>query len=157
MASLKLLALDQEDLEIFSAHLQDAVLKVEDMAYLPGQRRFAVVTNRFDWESAAQDGDKPKRKRKFSRHRTALRFEHVKAAQLQNISLSNKDAVLELLAVQFEETDAPEGYVTLVFAGDGAVRLHVECIEAELKDLGLTWATKNRPEHAEDDQQATES
>ena len=52
MPDLKLIALDTEDLNVLSAHLQDAVLRVADMAYLPKERRFAVILNRFDWQKA---------------------------------------------------------------------------------------------------------
>ena len=37
---LKLLALDEEDLAVLSAHVQDAVLKVGDLVYLPKEQRF---------------------------------------------------------------------------------------------------------------------
>ncbi|MDA7946769.1 MAG: DUF2948 family protein [Hyphomicrobiaceae bacterium] len=145
MQQLKLLALDPEDLEIVSAHLQDAVLRIADIAYVPSDSRFAMIVNRFDWVNAG-DGGKGSKKN-FQRHRTALRFDRVLSAKFRKIRLSAKDAVLELLAVQFEETNKPEGYVTLVFAGGGAIRLHVECIEAEMRDLGPVWKTKNLPEH----------
>ena len=52
MTSLKLVALDEEDLEILSAHLQDALLRTEDIAWQPGSRRFVALLNRFDWEKA---------------------------------------------------------------------------------------------------------
>ena len=58
--------------------------------------------------------------------------------------------MLELLTLQFEEADKPEGHITLVFAGGAAIRLHVECIEAEMRDLGPVWKTKLMPEHEED-------
>ena len=47
------------------------------------------------------------------------------------------DDTLTLLALQFAAKAAgdPEGFVTLFFADGGAIRLHVECIEAELRDL----------------------
>ena len=51
---LKLIALDSEDLAVVSAHMQDAVLTVGDMAFLPQQRRFAALANRFDWDSATK-------------------------------------------------------------------------------------------------------
>jgi hypothetical protein len=56
--------------------------------------------------------------------------------------------VLNLLAVEFEETDAPAGVVTLTFSGGGALRLEVECLEAELADLGPSWPAGCRPVHA---------
>ena len=49
--------------------------------------------------------------------------------------------ILTLLAVEFEETAPPAGVVTLFFAGGPVLRLEVECLEAELADLGPSWAT----------------
>ena len=155
MQPLKLVALDVEDLQILSAHLQDAVLRVDNAAFLPSKSRFAVIANRFDWESAP--AAKEARSSKFQRRRSMLRFERVLGAQMQNLRDSANSSVLELLAIQFEETDSPEGFVTLVFAGGGAIRLHVECIEAELKDLGPAWETKNLPEHGDEDRPADEA
>jgi hypothetical protein len=142
MEPLKLIALDAEDLEVMSAHLQDAVLRIGDMAFVPKQKRFALIVNRFDWEGAnASDGEKKERRR------ATLRFERVMDAKIQNLKQRAASAAVELLAVQFEETTSPEGYITLVFAGGGAVRLQVECIEAELSDLGPAWRAESRPEH----------
>jgi hypothetical protein len=146
MDLLKLIALDEEDLKVVSAHLQDAVLRVADMAFLPRERRFAVLLNRFDWLSAetkaAQEG--------FRRQRCGLRFEKVLNAQIKNISLQRRSDALELLAIDFEEHNPPGGYITLTFAGGGAVRLEVDCIEAELRDLGLVWKTGKKPIHPDD-------
>jgi hypothetical protein len=144
MAELKLIALDADDLAVLSAHLQDAVIQVEDIAYLPKERRFAAVGNRFDWMAAAS-GSSPNDG--YARRRAAVRFERVLGAQVQAIDLKNKRAVLSLLAVTFEPTAAPEGHVTLHFAEGGAIRLHVECVEAELKDLGPVWQVNFKPQH----------
>ena len=141
MAELKLIALDADDLAVLSAHLQDAVLQVADIAYLPKERRFAAVGNRFDWMAAAEAAEG------CVRRRAAIRFERVLGAQVQAIDLSNKSLVLSLLAVTFEPTTAPEGYVTLHFADGGAIRLHVECVEAEMKDLGPVWRVEFKPQH----------
>lgn len=144
MADLKLLALDADDLAVISAHVQDAVLQVADMAYLPADRRFVAIANRFDWAACVGvEGDKPA----LERRRTALRFERVLGAQLQGIDLKANRQVLELLAIQFDEQDAPGGFVTFVFAGDAAIRLKVECIEAEMRDLGAAWAASSQPAH----------
>ncbi len=145
---LKLMALDPEDLTVLSALLQDAVVRIADMAFMKPRKRFAAVINRFDWESADAPG---KTKEPFSRRRAGLRFERVIAAHVSKIDLNSKDSVLSLLAVQFESKDDPEGFVTLHFSGGGAIRLHVECIEAELKDLGAAWATAQKPAHGNDE------
>jgi len=49
--ALRLLARDEEDLAVISAILQDALIPVSEMAYLPDERRFALVANRFRWEA----------------------------------------------------------------------------------------------------------
>lgn len=150
MTDLKLIAFDSEDLDIVSAHLQDAVLKIGEMTYLKREQRFAVLLNRFDWSQASVDGAKAGSGRKpFQRRRTALRLERVRGARTMGLDLSRKDGVLELLALRFEAAapENPSGTITLFFAGGGAIQLDVECVEAELRDLGAAWATKSRPLH----------
>jgi hypothetical protein len=125
------------------------------MTYLPKEKRFAAIANRFDWANALGNSPEPKRggNTDFERRRTGLRFERVNAAQVQGIDFKDKRAALALLAVTFEPTvgtDSPEGNVTLTFSGGAAIRLSVECIEIELKDLGAAWATKRSPDHPED-------
>lgn len=147
MSDLKLIALDAEDLSILAAHLQDAVLRIEDMAYLKRERRFALVVNRFDWSDAAASKGAGGQ---FLRRRTGVHFERVTGAQVQGLDLTNKSQALSLLTLTFEEGEAPQGTITLTFAGGGAVRIKVECIEAALTDLGAAWTTSRKPEHAGD-------
>lgn len=143
MTPLKLLALDADDLEIISCHLQDAVIRVGDIAYLPSQKRFAAVFNRFDWENAldSETGDENRRRR------AALRFDRVFGAQVKGVHPEAKDQVLSLLAIRFEPGDNPSGIIDMTFSGDVSIRLDAECIEAELRDLGPIWQTNNRPHH----------
>ena len=145
MTPLKLLALDDEDLQVVSSHLQDAVVRVGDMAYVPSQKRFAAILNRFDWESAKGDG------KTYKRRRTALRFDRVLRAQHKDLQPEKPTRVLSLLAVKFEAGDAPSGTVTLFFSGDVLIQLDVECIETELRDLGPVWPTRRKPEHPGED------
>jgi hypothetical protein len=155
MPDLKLIALDAEDLSVISAHLQDAVLRVGDMAYLPNEKRFVAMTNRFDWAKAnAGPSKSPKNSSdRLERRRAGLRFERVNSAKVHGFDLKDKKAALALLAVTFEPAspnETPEGDVTLTFSGGAAIRLSVECIEAELKDLGSAWTARRSPEHPED-------
>jgi Protein of unknown function (DUF2948) len=142
MKPLKLIALDEEDLAIVSSHLQDAVVRVGDMIYQPSKKRFAAVLNRFDWEAAQESNRKD-----YKRRRAALRFDRVFGAKLKNVRPSAEERVLSLLAVRFEPDEAPAGKVTLTFSGDASIQLAVECIEAELRDLGPAWSTRSKPEH----------
>lgn len=153
MPELKLIAFDADDLAVMSAHLQDAVLRVGDLAYLPRERRFAGIANRFDWPEALDGADG--KGAGYVRRRSGLRFERVLGAKLMGIDLARKDTVLALLAVRFEPAEAPAGSVLLQFAGGSAIRLEVECIEAELKDLGPVWRAASMPRHPDDDTTAT--
>ena len=144
MDPLKLIALDKEDVEVISAHLQDAIVKVADVHWRPAEQRLVLAVGRFDWESA--HAAKPEYRRRLS----ALRFERVSACKCRNVAPRDKDAVLNLLAVEFAETESPAGVLTLVFSGGAALRLEVECIEAELADLGPSWTTAACPDHSSD-------
>lgn len=140
---LKFVVLDEEDLEVVSTHVQDAVVKVSDVHWRPQERRLVVGINRFDWEGA--QSERPE----YRRRRSALRFERVLACKCRDINPAGADSVLNLLAVEFLETDAPAGVVTLTFSGGPALRLEVECLEAELADLGPTWTAARCPAHPE--------
>jgi hypothetical protein len=142
MDLLKLVALDRDDVNIISTHLQDAVLKVGDIRWRPGEKRVVLAVNRFDWEAAHENEPD------YRRRRAALRFDRVLNLKCRNVDPKDGTAVLNLLAVEFAESDPPAGVVTLVFSGGAALRLEVECLEAELADLGPMWVTACCPSHA---------
>lgn len=142
MGPLKLIALDKDDLEVISAHLQDSSVKVSDVFWLPQEKRLVLGVDRFDWLAANETNPE------FRRCRTGLRFERVFSCKSRGIDSANKDAVLNLLAVDFVESDAPAGEVILTFEGGAALRLQVECLEAEIADIGPSWGCQC-PEHAE--------
>jgi hypothetical protein len=144
MELLKLVALDMDDLEIVSAHLQDAVVSVGDVHWRPAEKRLVIGLARFDWEGA-QTG-----RPDYQRRSSALRFDRVNSFKCRNVDCSDKKVMLNLLAVSFEETDGPAGVVTLTFSGGAALRVEVECLECELVDLGPIWTTTCCPAHAED-------
>lgn len=137
---LKLIALDADDLAIVSAHLQDAVLKLADIAWLPAEKRFALAARRFDWEGA-QHGH---RRRRLS----ALHFDRVLSVASTKLDKNAPDLVLSLLAITFTGREGdPSGAVTLNFSEGAAIRLEVECIEARMKDLGPVWEAVATPGH----------
>jgi Protein of unknown function (DUF2948) len=139
---LKLIALDAEDLAVVSAHLQDSLARVADMAFLPRDKRFAMVLDRFDWASLDAGGQ-------AERRRAGVHFDRVLKAQTRGFDLADRDTALNLLAVEFAEDDAPAGVVTLFFDGDAAIQLQVECLEAAMSDLGPAWPADGPPRHGE--------
>lgn len=144
MDLLKLIALDGDDVGVFSAHLQDAVVDIVDVHWRPAEHRLVIGLNRFDWEAASSSSPQ------FRRRRAALRFERVLSCQCRNVEPADREQVLNLLALSFDESDSPGGVVTLMFSGGKALRLQVECLEAELADLGPSWVTDHCPAHAVD-------
>lgn len=140
MELLKLAALDIEDLAVISAHLQDAILRTEDLAWLPNEHRFVLAARRFDW--SVPPGQPPRRRL------TGVHFERVLSVKTRGITPgAASEEPLSLLAVTFDETEAPSGIATLVFSGGAAIRLELECIEVRLKDLGPIWEAGGRPDH----------
>jgi hypothetical protein len=149
-ASLRLQALEAEDLALISAHLQDSLVRVGDILYQPLKRRFALVGSRFDWEAEVEG--------RLERCRAGLHFEGVTRVRCQKVARDRPDLILELLAVTFEPAaEAPAGSIRLVFAGGAEILLDVECVEAQLCDVGPRWRVETRPAHVLDGNAATGS
>ncbi|MFC3321053.1 DUF2948 family protein [Mesorhizobium cantuariense] len=142
MTGLKLIALDDQDLSIVSAHVQDAVLKVSDLEFLPAAKRFLLTMNRFVWE--AKTG---LFRQHNERRQAVLHFDRVLGAKTSGIDRDKPAEILSLLAISFIEISKPAGIVELIFAGGGAIMLDVECVEARLADIGGAWEATSRPIH----------
>ncbi len=136
---LRLTAKDSEDLKVISAHMQDALVRLADIRYLSKTRQFALVANRFAWEQQP----------KSERRRAGLHFEHVLSVKQQGIVEQARDAVLSLLAISFEPGPEPSGTVVLTFSANCTIRLNVEYLDLQLKDLGGAWATDLKPHHGD--------
>ena len=109
------------------------------------RRQFALVANRFAWDA---DEDRQRR-------RSGLHFDRVLSVRSRWTSTRHDaDAVLSLLSISFETGDAPAGDVVLTFSGGGDIRLTVECIEAQLRDLGPVWQAGSVPSHDDTDGKA---
>src|SRR5690349_2838310 len=100
---LKLVALDRDDIAVVSAHVQDALVRVGDIVWQPHEHRFVVALSRFDWMAAAGANPGPGQKPDYRRCRTVLRFDRVLSCKCRGIEQSDKEARLNLLAVEFAE------------------------------------------------------
>ena len=136
---LRLTALDTEDLKVISAHMQDALVRLADIRYLSKTRQFALVANRFAWEQQPSS----------ERRRTGLHFENVLNVKQQGILGLRGDTILSLLTISFEPGQEPSGTVVLTFSADCTIRLGVEYLDLQLKDLGGAWATELKPHHGD--------
>lgn len=142
-APLNLGAFDAEDLRILASLTQDAVFPGTEMKWDRKRARFALLLNRFRWEEG------PARAASPERVQSLLAFEGVTGVATNGIDRGDKDTILSLLTISFEETAAPSGHILLTLAGDGAIRLDVEAIEATLKDVTKPYIAPSRqtPKH----------
>ncbi len=147
-APLNLGAEDADDLQVISTLAQDAVFPVTEMTWHPSQRRFGLLLNRFRWEDkdAATRRDRP-----FERVQSVLVFDSVLSVASQGVDRSDTDMVMSLLSVDFEPGEDGAGQIMLTLAGDGAIRLTVEAIEATLKDVTRPYQAPSgqAPNHPE--------
>ena len=135
--ALKLLARDEEDLAVISAILQDALIPVPEMAYLPDERRFALVANRFRWEAPV---DRPREN--FERRLTGLSIGEVTAVRRRGFNPGDPERILVLLAVR-----RLANALQLDFAGGASIRLETGEILCHLDDLSEPWPTRWQPRH----------
>ena len=138
---LALIARDAEDLEVISSLLQDAIVPVNEMTYVPEEGRFVLIASRFcrDRDPVEQTPDGV-----FERVNCALRFERVGAVKRRNLDPGRRAGVLSLLAIRREAE-----YIDLVFSGGGTIRLIADRIACRIDDLDLRWPTRLRPDHPE--------
>ncbi len=140
--NLKLIARTEEDLRIVSAHLQDSIVNVSDIANLKKNKIFLMQLNRFMWEDVEKGVF-----RKNKRIRTVLKFENVLNVLSKNINQAKKDKFLDFLAIETIITPDNNYEMKIIFAGDSIIRVISEVIEVTLDDQGEAWNTINKPKH----------
>ena len=168
-APLRLRAHDPQDMDVIAALLQDALVPRVDMAFLPEEKRFVMVANRFHWpkdqtqagvrqapsrpeptpegeDASFDDSENPP---PFERVNSGVCFDKVQRVRFRGLSPDAKGEILSLLTI----TSDPRS-ITLLFAGDAAIHLEVEAVRCHLEDLGRPWPTRWRPEHALEDDDA---
>jgi hypothetical protein len=151
---LKLRATDEEDLSVIAACLQDALVPIGDMTFLPDDRRFVFVANRFRWEAdrpdaavgAAEDtmdaSYEGPSEAPFERTNCGVWFEGVTSVRTKGVDLRNRGRILELLTLRRDD-----GRLMLLFAGGATIRLEFDRLQCFLEDIGEPWPTSRRPDH----------
>ena len=140
--NLKLIARTEEDLRVVSAHLQDSIASIANIANLKKSKIFLMQLNRFMWEDVEKGVF-----RKNKRIRTILKFENVINVISKNINQQKKDKFLDFLAIETNITPDKNYEMKIIFAGDAIIRVISEVIEVTLDDQGEAWNSKNKPKH----------
>ena len=140
--NLKLIARTEEDLKVVSAHLQDSIAHVSDIANLKKNKIFLMQLNRFMWEDVEKGVF-----RKNKRIRSVLKFDNVINVHSKNINQTNKDKFLDFLTIETNKMPDKNYEMNIVFSGDLRIKVISELIDVTLDDQGDPWDTKNKPKH----------
>jgi hypothetical protein len=140
--NLKLIAKTQDDLSVVSAHLQDSIVNISDIANLIKNKIFLIQLNRFMWEDVEKGVF-----RKNKRIRTILKFDNVTKVLSKNINQLKKDKFLDFLAIESKQMPDNNYEMKIIFAGDSIIKIVSEVIEVTLDDQGEAWNTKTTPKH----------
>lgn len=141
---MRLRAQDAEDLKVVSALMQDAIIPIGEIAWLPDERLFVLLASRFLWEGRQDDGgptpdaggEMPERVQ------CALRFGGVDIVRRRGLDLTRRGCFLSLLSIE-----AVEEGVVLHLSGGADIRLEGTALECRLEDRGEPWPAGRRPDH----------
>ena len=140
--NLKLLATSDEDLRVIAAHLQDAIVSVQDIASLKKNRIFLIQLNRFMWEDVEKGVF-----RKNKRIRTMLKFDNVTSVLSKNINSKDSKNFLDFLTIESNLLSDTSHEIKLIFSGDSVIKIKAEVMDVTLDDQGSPWETKAQPKH----------
>ena len=140
--NLKLLANSEEDLRVISAHLQDSITQVKNIAHLKKNRIFLIQFNRFMWEDIEKGVF-----RKNRRIQSVLKFDNILDVFSKNINQKKSDRFLDFLAIETKCLSDKSYQIKLNFAGGILIKLNAEIIECFLEDQGDSWETRNKPKN----------
>ena len=140
--NLKLIARTEDDLRVVSAHLQDSIASISDIANLKRNKIFLMQLNRFMWEDVEKGIF-----RKNKRIRTILKFDNILEVHSKNINQSKKDKFLDFLAIESTRMPDKNYEMKIIFSGNSTIKIISEVVEVTLDDQGEAWNTKNKPRH----------
>ena len=119
----KIIASDQEGLQMISACSSGAKVKIADIKYLASNKVFLLSIERTKVESDLKD----------KKINSICRFDFVDKVRSKNIDQSNQETVLELIGIDYlKNNDVYE--INLIFNNNAHIALTTETIEARLED-----------------------
>ena len=119
----KIIASDQDGLQMISACTSGAKVKVSNIKYLKSNKVFLLSIERTKVESDQED----------KKINSICRFDFVDKVRSKNIDQSNQETVLELIGIDYlKNNDVYE--INLIFNNNAHIALTTETIEARLED-----------------------
>ncbi len=119
----KIIASDQEGLQVISACVAGAKVKVIDIKYLGSNKVFLLSIERTKVETEQED----------KKINSICRFDFIDKVKSKNINQSNKDLVLELIGIDYLKNNN-DYEISLTFNNNAHIALTTETIEVRLED-----------------------
>ena len=119
----KIIANDQEGLQMISACTAGAKVKVADIKYLASNKVFLLSMERTNIETEKKD----------KKINSICRFDFVDKVKSKNIKQSNQDLVLELIGIDYLKNES-NFEINLIFTKNAHIVLTMEVIEVRLED-----------------------
>ena len=119
----KIIASDQEGLQMISACSSGAKVKVADIKYLESNKVFLISIERTKIENNQEN----------KKINSICRFDFVDKVKSKNIDQDNEDLVLELIAMDYLK-NKDDYEINLIFNNNAHIALTTETIEVRLED-----------------------
>ena len=119
----KIIANDQEGLQMISACSSAAKVKISDIKYLASNKVFLLLIERIKVENENED----------KKVNSVVRFDFISKVRSKNIDQSNQEAVLELVGIDYLKNNNVYE-INLIFNNNAHIVLSTETIEARLED-----------------------
>ena len=121
--SPKIIATDNEGLQMISAYCGGAEVKIADIKYLQKNKVFLLFLKRTKIETESKE----------KKVNSICRFEFVDSVKSKNIKQGNTELALELIAMNFLKNNENHE-ISLIFTNNTHITLSIEIIEVTLED-----------------------
>ena len=119
----KIIASDQEGLQMISACSSGAKVRVADIKYLESNKVFLLSIERTKIETNQED----------KKINSICRFDFVDKVKSKNIDQSNSEEILELVGIDYLK-NKDDYEINLIFSNNSHIVLTTEAIEVRLED-----------------------
>ena len=119
----KIIATDNEGLQMISTYCAGAKVKISDIKFLQSSKIFLVSLERTKIESNQED----------KKINSICKFEFIDQVKSKNINQKNKDLILELIGIDFLK-NKDEYEINLIFNNNAYISLKSETIEVKMED-----------------------
>ena len=137
---IKLTAVSNEDIKIFSYLCQDAIISKDELLFDKKENMFLATLSRYCWEKL--EDNKIKEKDVNYRVVSGLRITNVIDVNYINFSKVLEMEFLNLLAISYKDKK-----ITLHFSLSLEIVLILDDVFAVLEDIDIPWPTRLKPEH----------